>query len=102
MLTTLSPPETQLSTTATTGDQGVDLIARKDKSVIAIQCKYYSKPVGNKAVQEVIAGKGFYNCNKAVVISNNLFTKSAKQLADDSNVKLLTIDVGQKNVDLDL
>ena len=42
--------------TKASGDQGVDIIAFKDGVRYAIQCKRYSNSVGNKAVQEVIAG----------------------------------------------
>lgn len=77
--------------TPKTGDQGVDLIAEKDNDRKAIQCKYYSRPVGNKAVQEVIAGANFYQCTSAAVISNSSFTKSAQQLAQNSNVELFNV-----------
>ena len=43
--------------TSKSGDQGVDLIASKEYLKVCIQCKRYSKPVGNKAVQEIFAGK---------------------------------------------
>lgn len=78
-----------VSRTPTTGDQGVDLVAEKNGTRIAIQCKYYSKPVGNKAVQEVIAGRDFYNCQFACVVSNNSFTPAARKIANFSNVLLL-------------
>lgn len=77
--------------TPKTGDQGVDLIAEKDEDRKAIQCKYYSKPVGNKAVQEVIAGANFYSCTSAAVISNSSFAKSARQLAKNSDIELLSL-----------
>lgn len=75
--------------TPKTGDQGVDLIVKTDTDKIAIQCKFYSKPVGNKAVQEVAAGKVFYQCTKALVVSNQSYTLSAKKLAQNLDVKLL-------------
>ena len=34
--------------TRKSGDQGVDILAYKGFSKYAIQCKYYSYPVGNK------------------------------------------------------
>ncbi len=71
------------------GDQGVDLIAIKDDRKIAIQCKYYTNSVGNKAVQEIIAGADFYGCPEKAVITNSYFTKSAKQLAASLNVILV-------------
>ena len=75
-----------------TGDQGVDLIAEIDGARVVIQCKLYSKPVGNAAVQEVVAGQMFYEGDYAVVVSNNSFTLSAKNLAKSSNVILLHHD----------
>ena len=38
------------------GDQGVDLVVRKGTEVVAVQCKNYRQPVGNRRVQEVYAG----------------------------------------------
>ena len=73
------------------GDQGVDVLAEKNNIKIAIQCKQYSKPVGNKAVQEVIAGKNFYNAQYATVVSNAPFTPSARKLAAKCGVILLDV-----------
>lgn len=77
--------------TKTSGDQGVDVLAEKNNILIAIQCKLYSKPVGNKAVQEIIAGKSFYNANYGVVVTNNDYTKSAKELANKCGIFLFNI-----------
>ena len=76
-------------TTKISGDQGVDVLAEKSNKTFAIQCKYYSKPVGNKAVQEVCAGRDFYNTDYAVVVTNSFYTKSAKELANKNKVILL-------------
>ena len=38
------------------GDQGVDIVAEKNGIKYGIQCKYYSNPVGNKAIKEVYTG----------------------------------------------
>lgn len=75
--------------TPKTGDQGVDLIAIKNDTTIAIQCKFYSKPVGNKAVQEVIAGRGYYMCDYGCVVTNNTYTDSARKLASNQGILLL-------------
>lgn len=79
----------EVQTTPKTGDQGVDLIVKTDTDKIAIQCKFYSQPVGNKAVQEVASGKVFYKCTKAIVVSNQSYTVSARELAQNLNVELL-------------
>ena len=75
--------------TKTTGDQGVDVLASKNNMNFAIQCKLYSHPVGNKAVQEVCAGRAFYRCHYAVVVSNADFTLGAWQCARATEVILL-------------
>ena len=70
------------------GDQGVDIIAKMGSTSVAVQCKKYSSAVGNKAVQEVTAGKVFYDANHAVVITNSTYTASAYDLAEKTNVFL--------------
>ncbi len=75
--------------TPATGDQGADLIAKKDGKTIIIQAKRYQGTVGNKAVQEVISAVQFYRGDEGWVITNSTFTPSAKALAHRSNIKLV-------------
>lgn len=74
------------------GDQGIDVIAQKDNVKIGIQCKRWKKRVGNKAVQEVHAGIGYYSLDKGVVLTNSLFTNSAKELA-----RKLSVDIWDRS-----
>lgn len=78
--------------TKKSGDQGADVIAYKDNIKYVIQVKFYSSPVGNSAVQEVVASKCFYNANQAIVVTNNTFTKSAIELAQANKVELVDKD----------
>lgn len=82
----------RVDTTPVTGDQGADLIADAGGCRVVIQCKYYSKPVGNKAVQEAHAAVAFHAGDRAAVVSNATFTRSAQQLAQASGVMLLHHD----------
>ena len=75
--------------TPVSGDQGVDLIASIDDFRLCIQCKDHQKPIGNKAVQEVYAGKKYWSGTHAILISRSGFTKSAQKLALSSNVLLI-------------
>ena len=75
--------------TPTTGDQGVDLIASIDNLRICIQCKNHKKVIGNNAVQEISAGKLYWNGTHAVLVSKSGFTKSAQKLARANKVKLI-------------
>ncbi len=70
-------------------DQGVDVKASKDGIDLVAQCKRFAKPVGNKAVQEVVAGIKYYAANKGIVIAPNGFTKSAERLAESNNIDLI-------------
>ena len=75
--------------TVGSGDQGVDVVAKKKGLILVAQCKKFSKPVPNKAVQEVVAGIKFYNADSGVVIAPNGFTKSAEKLAAANNIQLI-------------
>lgn len=79
----------EVALTPTTGDQGADLIVEKSGVKTVVQAKFYSSAVGNSAVQEVIGAIGFYKADKGIVITNNLFTKSAKELAQANNIHLI-------------
>ncbi len=78
----------EVSVTQSSGDQGVDILATKDFVKYAIQCKNYSSHLGNTPIQEVNAGKIFYHCHVAVVITNSTFTSGAIELAKATGVLL--------------
>lgn len=81
-----------VTVTPASGDQGVDIIATKDGVKYAIQCKCYSSDLGNTPVQEVLAGKKFYDCHVGVVLTNRFFTPGAKALATKVGVLLWNRD----------
>ena len=77
-----------VNVTKGSGDQGVDILAKKDGIKYAIQCKNYSSHLGNTPVQEVNAGKIYYNCHVGVVMTNSRFTSGAQKLAQATGVLL--------------
>lgn len=70
-------------------DFGVDIIAKKQDETYAIQVKRHSYPVSRRAVSDAVAGKQHYNCDKAMVITNNYFTKDAIALANSCDCILI-------------
>lgn len=68
---------TKVQVTPGSGDQGVDIVAWKDNEKYAIQCKRYSKTLGNRPIQEVNTGRTIYGCSRAAVITNQDFTQGA-------------------------
>ncbi len=76
--------------TPASGDQGADIIARRTGVSLVVQCKLYSGLIGNAAVQEAIAARAFYGATYAAVVSNQLYTPAARELAKRADVALLS------------
>lgn len=78
-------------TTSKSGDFGADLLIedKTTKKKIVIQAKRYKQNVGLAAVQEVHAAKAYYQADEAWVVTNSGYTKSAIELANNCNVKLI-------------
>lgn len=68
--------------TPESNDQGADLIITDifDKR-IAVQAKRYTGNVGNGAIQELLGGMLFYNCEEGIVVTTSDFTDQAYSLA---------------------
>ncbi len=79
----------EVRTTGKSGDQGIDIIAKRDGLKVVLQCKKYSHPVGNDAVQEAISGREFEKADFACVVSTASYTTAAQQLAQATGVFLL-------------
>ncbi len=79
----------EATVTRASGDQGVDIILVLDRQRIAVQVKRYKGTVGNAAVQEVFAGKHFYDAEEAWVITTSAFSESARALAARTGVRLI-------------
>ncbi|WP_272915398.1 restriction endonuclease [Aristophania vespae] len=70
-------------------DQGTDVIATRNGVMMVVQCKLYSRPVGNRAVQEIIAARAYHHAQLAAVVTNSRYTRHAHQLAASTGVHLL-------------
>jgi restriction system protein len=75
--------------TVSSGDYGVDLVAKKGGARMAVQCKRLGKAVGVAAVQQVVSGALHYGCNQSAVVTNQTFTKAARQLATTHRCRLV-------------
>jgi restriction system protein len=70
------------------GDYGADLIIQKNGIKTVVQAKRYNGKVRVRAIQEAVGAKGYYSCDRAMVITNSYFTKQAKELADKNGVEI--------------
>ena len=76
--------------TRATGDQGVDLLLTKDHKRVAVQLKRWTgRPVGNAVVAATFAGIAHYRADEGWIITTSTFTKSARQLAKSTRVRLI-------------
>ena len=82
----------EVEVTKGSGDFGVDILAEKDGINYAFQCKRYDEPVGVKAIQEIYAGRDYYDRQIGVVMTNQYFTAPAVQAA--GKLKILLWDRG--------
>ncbi len=74
------------------GDYGADILAEKDGVTYAVQCKRYAAPVGVQAVQQVYAGRDYYDRMVGAVLTNQYFTPAAVEAA--KRLKILLWDRG--------
>jgi hypothetical protein len=79
----------EVELTPQSGDQGVDLLLKKQGLRIAVQLKRYQGAVGNKAVQEIHSGVGYYDADGGWVITTSTYTRGARQLADKLGIRLI-------------
>ncbi|MDY7015956.1 MAG: restriction endonuclease, partial [Cyanobacteriota bacterium] len=77
-----------VETTPKTGDFGADLILTKGGEKTIVQAKRYQNKVGTSSVQEIVGAIKYYHAQKAIVITNNQFTSSARELARSNEVEL--------------
>ena len=82
-----------VSMTDVSGDLGVDLVASRGDERIAIQVKRHNTKISRRAVSDAVAGMHHYNCNKAMVVTNNYFSPGAVALAESTDCTLVDRDI---------
>lgn len=75
--------------TQKSGDQGADVIAQKNGVKIVVQCKLYTGTVGNDAVQQAFTAQTFQGAQAALVVTNSIFSTSARQASATTGVYLI-------------
>ncbi len=73
------------------GDYGIDAVAKKRGSVVAIGAKCYApdRPVGNRWVQQLLGAMYKCGADSAVLITTSGFTKSAVEQAKNAPITLI-------------
>ena len=82
-------------------DGGIDIKAFNEqplfKGKYIIQCKRYSKPIGESIIRDLYGVVTAENANKGILISNSAFTKAAMDFAGNKPLELIS---GRKLISL--
>lgn len=83
--------------TKASGDGGIDIIAHKHDDIVGgkfiIQCKNWSKPIGEPPVRDLYGVVVSENANKSLLIAQSSFTTQAVEFANGKPLELID---GQK------
>ena len=90
----------EVEVTRGSGDYGADILCERDGVTYAIQCKCYDSVVGVHAVQEVYAGRDYYDRMVGAVMTNRYFTGPAQNCARKLNILLWDRDWIQQQSEL--
>jgi len=74
-------------------DYGIDIIAHKDKVRWGVQVKRYSGLVKANAVRQAVTALNYYDCDRAMVITNSRYSSVVVRLAESNNCKLIDGDI---------
>jgi restriction system protein len=81
--------------TSYTNDYGVDAIAVKGKQKIAVQAKMYgssTRKINRQMVMELHGAKDFFDCTKAVIVTDGKLLPDALQVANKLKIEVLTLN----------
>jgi len=76
--------------TKKTGDYGIDIIAKKGKQIVAVQCKRHNEKnlIGNVLIQQLLGSMHFINASHCIFITTSHFTKNAITQSQNSPIEL--------------
>ena len=81
----------EASLTAWSGDDGVDILLRKDGKKIVVQCKAHNKPAGPAMVRELFGSMYHFEADEAVLACTSGFTQNAIRFAKGKPIKLIDL-----------
>ena len=73
---------------STKPDFSADLIIEKDGIKTAVQAKRWNQSVGEQVINDIYSAIPMYNCQFGMVVTNNYYTKMAKEKAKKLNITL--------------
>lgn len=74
-------------------DYGIDIVAHKDGITWGVQVKRYSNLVKAEAVRQTVTALIRYKCDRGMVVTNNVYSRPARELAADNKCVLIDRDI---------
>lgn len=81
--------------TPLSGDYGIDVFATKGKEKLAIQAKMYgssTRKINRQCVMELHGAKDYFDCTKAVIVTDGTFLPDAIQVAEKLNIEIIYLN----------
>jgi HJR/Mrr/RecB family endonuclease len=80
----------EIDVTPQTADRGVDVLAKKNGEIVAIQCKKFDEknPVTNKSIAQLIGSAQYYCATRSIFITTSYYTKNAQEQTKNARIKL--------------
>lgn len=75
--------------TPRTGDQGVDFFAVKDDKKHIVQCKHWTKSVGEPVLRDLLGTKIHFKADTAILVTTSDFTEQAIRFASSNDIELI-------------
>ena len=79
----------RVQTTPSSGDQGIDLIARKNGKTTIVQCKRYKNPAGPAIARELYGSLTASRADRAILACTGGFTRGVREFVKDKPITLI-------------
>ena len=80
----------EVQSTPTSGDEGIDLIIRKNGEKTIVQCKSHKAPVGPAIVRELYGSMVASGADNAILACTGGFTKGVRDFANGKPIELIS------------
>lgn len=81
----------QVDLTPYSGDYGVDIFTKSDKEKIVVQVKMFgstTRKINRRMVMELHGAKDYFDCNKAMIVTDGDILPDAKEVADKLDIDI--------------
>ena len=79
----------RVQSTPSSGDQGIDLVARKNGKTTIVQCKRHKSPVGPAIARELYGSLIASRADRAILACTGGFTRGVKEFVKDKPITLI-------------